>query len=73
MSGLSKRSVTISGHRTSVSLENEFWSALKEISDGQGVSLQNLIEQIDAARSDEGLSSAIRIHVLRHFMTENVG
>ncbi len=70
MTGQSKRSVTISGHRTSVSLENEFWSALKEISAQRNVSLQGLIEQIDATRSGEGLSSAIRIHVLRHFRND---
>ena len=71
MTGQSKRSVTISGHRTSVSLENEFWTALREIAVEQNISLQGLIEQIDAGRSGEGLSSAIRIHVLRHFRNRN--
>ncbi len=61
-----KRSVTIAKHRTSVSLEPEFWAALKEIAQKRGLSLNKLITEIDAARSTEqGLSSALRVYVLR--------
>lgn len=58
-----KRSVTIAGHATSVSLEPEFWDALKELADRRGLSLNQLIAEIDQSRSGN-LSSAIRIHVL---------
>ncbi len=58
-----KRSVNIAGHRTSVSLEDAFWRALKEIADRRGLSLNAMIREIDAARSGN-LSSAIRVFVL---------
>jgi len=59
-----KRSVLIAGHRTSVSLEPEFWAALKAIAAKQGSSLNRLIAEIDAERSGN-LSSAIRVFVLK--------
>ncbi len=59
-----KRSVTIAGHATSVSLEDEFWAALAEIAAMQGVSVNRVIAEIDRQRNGN-LSSAIRIHVLR--------
>lgn len=62
-----KRSVTISGHRTSISLEAEFWDALREIASSRGIAMQRLIEQIDAERTGEGLSTAARLFVLRHY------
>jgi len=58
-----KRSVTIAGHSTSVSLEAAFWDALKEIANNRGVSINALIETIDEGRSGN-LSSAIRVFVL---------
>ncbi|MEH3118972.1 MAG: ribbon-helix-helix domain-containing protein [Methylorubrum populi] len=63
--GVAKRSVMIAGHRTSVSLEAEFWAALQEIARRQGQSVQALIGAIDAARGGSNLSSAIRVFVLR--------
>lgn len=60
-----KRSVRIAGHETSVSLEEAFWQALKEIAARRGVSLNTLITGIDAGR-DGNLSSAIRVYVLRN-------
>ncbi len=64
MSGsLRKRSVTIAGHRTSVSLEAAFWSALKQMAAERGVSLNALIEEIDRGRAGN-LSSAARLFVL---------
>lgn len=61
---LRKRSLDIAGHRTSVSLEDAFWDALREIAAAQGVSLAGLIARIDAGRAGENLSSAIRVYVL---------
>jgi predicted DNA-binding ribbon-helix-helix protein len=62
-STLRKRSVTVAGHRTSVSLEPPFWSALREIAAARGVSLNALIAEIDDGRSGN-LSSALRVFVL---------
>ena len=61
---LRKRSVTIAGHRTSISLEDEFWDELVLISKHRGVSLNELVSMIDKKR-DNNLSSAIRIFVLK--------
>ena len=61
--GLRKRSVVIAGHRTSISLEQPFWDALKAIADDRGVSLARLLAEIDASRRGN-LSSAARLHVL---------
>ena len=63
MADLAKRSVTIAGHRTSVSLEAPFWEVLKEIAGARGMSLNLLIEEIDGSRRGN-LSSALRVHVL---------
>ncbi|MEL7100103.1 MAG: ribbon-helix-helix domain-containing protein [Pseudomonadota bacterium] len=60
-----KRSLTIRGHRTSVSLEEPFWRAFKEIADADGKALNTLAAEIDAGRgTDAGLASAIRVFVL---------
>ena len=60
---LRKRSVTIAGHRTSISLEDEFWSELVRIAAERKTSLNSLISDIDDGRATN-LSSAIRLHVL---------
>ena len=61
-----KRSLTLRGHRTSVSLEDEFWSAFREIAAQEGRALNDLAAEIDEARGTEcGLASAIRLFVLR--------
>jgi predicted DNA-binding ribbon-helix-helix protein len=65
-----KRSVVIAGHRTSVSLENVFWSGLKEIADDRGISVNRLVESIDSARATN-LSSAIRVFVLQSFKADS--
>jgi len=62
---LRKRSVTISGHRTSISLEDEFWSELVLIAKHNGNSLNAMIATIDEDR-ETNLSSAIRLFVLAH-------
>lgn len=60
---IQKRSITIAGHATSVSLEEAFWEALRGLASEQGVSLNTLVAQIDGAR-DGNLSSALRVYVL---------
>jgi predicted DNA-binding ribbon-helix-helix protein len=60
---MKKRSVLIAGHPTSVSLEEEFWDALKAEAATRNVSVNALIEEIDAGRAGN-LSSAIRVFVL---------
>lgn len=60
-----KRSVTIAGHRTSVSLEAEFWDALAAAARARGQSVATLIAEIDAQRSGRNLSSAVRVFLLR--------
>ena len=63
-----KRSLTLRGHRTSVSLEDAFWQAFREIAARQGRPINDLAAEIDAERGTEiGLASAIRVHVLEDF------
>jgi predicted DNA-binding ribbon-helix-helix protein len=62
-----KRSIVVANHKTSVSLEDDFWSALKDIAVERGVTLASLVEQIDRERKASNLSSAIRLFVLNHF------
>ncbi len=62
-----KRSIVIAGHKTSVSLEDAFWDALKEVASGRRLTLSDLVASIDAARNQGNLSSAIRLFVLDHY------
>jgi predicted DNA-binding ribbon-helix-helix protein len=62
-----KRSIIIAGHRTSISLEDQFWDALKEIAKERGTSRQDLIGTIKAERGGSNLSSAIRVFVIEHY------
>lgn len=62
--GLAKHSLTIAGHRTSISLERDFWEALCRIAMARGCSLAALVAEIDATRGAANLSSAIRVYVL---------
>ncbi|MEN0079359.1 MAG: ribbon-helix-helix domain-containing protein [Pseudomonadota bacterium] len=60
-----KRSLTLHGHRTSVSLEEPFWQALTQIAEARGQSINSLVAEIDEARGlKSGLASAIRVFVL---------
>ena len=60
-----KHSLTLKGHRTSVSLEDPFWEAFRMIADQEGKPISALAAEIDAARGIEvGLATAIRLHVL---------
>jgi predicted DNA-binding ribbon-helix-helix protein len=64
-----KRSVVVGGHKTSVSLEEAFWSSLKEISGQRGMTLSEMVGEIDTNRQQGNLSSAIRLFVLDHVRT----
>ena len=64
MAAVSKRSVVVAGHKTSVSLEQPFWDELARLARGRGQSLNTLIAEIDKGR-DGNLSSALRVYVLR--------
>ncbi len=59
-----KRSFSIHGHRTSISLEAEFWTALKDEASKSGQTLASLIAAIDKGRGSSGLSSAVRVWLL---------
>ena len=61
-----KRSVIIDGQKTSVSLEDPFWTNLKKIAHAQKMTLSALVAEIDGTREQGNLSSAIRLFVLRH-------
>ena len=65
--GVRKRSVTLDRHRTSISIEDPFWEALKDIAREQGASLHTLVETIDRDRDgvQGNLSGALRLFVLR--------
>ena len=62
-----KRSFTIAGHSTSISLESPFWDALKDVATERGTSLASLVEEIDKQRGGAGLSSAVRVWILDHY------
>lgn len=63
-----KRSLTLRGHRTSVSLEDDFWRAFRDIAEEKSLAINELASQIDAERDMEtGLATAIRLYVLRYY------
>ena len=67
-----KRSVSLSGHKTSFSLEDEFWEELRELANAENKSVAALLIQIDKARNaDTNLSSAIRIYILKSLKARN--
>jgi len=65
-SAVTKRSVVIGGHKTSVSLEEPFWSEVRAIAEAEQITVSNLLRRIDRERSNANLSSAIRVYVLEH-------
>lgn len=74
MSAVRKRSVSIRGHRTSFSVEQEFFDALEEIASARGISFAALVAEVDAARPrDTNLSSALRVHALRQAKAASTG
>ena len=64
---LIKKSLTLKKHRTSLSLEKEFWDALKIIAKKQKCSVENLVAEIDSKRKTS-LASSIRVHLLKFYM-----
>ena len=66
-SSVVKRSIVVAGHKTSVSLEDDFWAVLKEIASEDDLTLSELVGKIDSERELGNLSSAIRLFVLRSY------
>jgi predicted DNA-binding ribbon-helix-helix protein len=69
-SAVVKRSIVIAGHKTSVSLEDAFWGALKEIAGDRDMTLSDLVAGIDSQRRHGNLSSAIRLFVLEFYRNQ---
>ncbi|QOZ72135.1 ribbon-helix-helix domain-containing protein [Bradyrhizobium arachidis] len=72
-SSVVKRSIMVGDHKTSVSLEEAFWTATKEISGQRNMSLSDLVSEIDHNRQHANLSSAIRLYVLAFFKNYAAG
>jgi predicted DNA-binding ribbon-helix-helix protein len=66
-----KRSTIIDGRKTSVSLEDDFWNALRDIAHGRGETMSRLIATVDANRQAANLSSALRVFVLQHYIDQS--
>lgn len=66
-----KRSFSIKGHRTSISVEAPFWEALRQAAAAEHVTLAALVGAIDAERGEAGLSSAVRVWVLDYFRKQS--
>ncbi len=64
-----KRSITVAGHRTSISLEPEFWSALTALATQHDKSVATLVGEIDQTRGERNLSSALRVWILQNKKT----
>ena len=67
-----KRSVVIRRHKTSISIEDEFWDGLRHVAAERGMTLSALINEIDRQRDYGNLSSAIRVHVFTYFRDRRV-
>jgi predicted DNA-binding ribbon-helix-helix protein len=65
-----KRGIMIDGHKTSISLEDQFWQALREIAKERGSTLQDLVANIGADRRKGNLSSAIRVFILGYYQDQ---
>jgi predicted DNA-binding ribbon-helix-helix protein len=68
-----KRSVMIDGHKTSISLEDAFWSSLKAIAQAEGSTVAQTVTTIDETRKQSNLSSAVRLFVLDHVRNGQMG
>ena len=64
---VAKRSLSVAGHRTSVSLEDAFWDALRDIAAARALTVAALVAEIDRGRGGANLSSAIRVHALAFY------
>ena len=74
MSRVIKRSIVISGHATSISLEEEFWRQLKRLAEEDGISLAELVARVDAARKpgEGGLSGTLRVFALTRALNRSL-
>jgi predicted DNA-binding ribbon-helix-helix protein len=68
---MDKRSFSITGHRTSIALEPEFWRGLEAIAAERKLSLAGLVREIDETRETTNLSSAVRLAVLAYYRDRN--
>jgi predicted DNA-binding ribbon-helix-helix protein len=68
-----KRSVVINHHKTSVSLEDAFWKAIKSIAAARSLTLSELVAEVDSERRQGNLSSALRLYVLEHYRARAQG
>jgi predicted DNA-binding ribbon-helix-helix protein len=68
-----KRSIRVDGHKTSITLEDAFWSGLKEIAQAQGATVAQTVTEIDKTRQRSNLSSAVRLFVLDWVRSQKVG
>lgn len=66
-----KRSLTLRGHRTSVSLEDIFWEKFRAYADEDERTINGLAAEVDASRGDIGLASAIRVYVLERALAQS--
>ena len=66
-----KKSLILSGHKTSIALEKEFWKALEIISENKNIDIDKLIEKIDKKERNGSLASAIRVFILKKIMKLN--
>lgn len=68
---MKKRSIRIGGHPTSITLEEPFWEALKELSDRQNKTVSQLVAEVDESRGNANLSSALRVYILNCFRNKS--
>ncbi|MEJ0063529.1 MAG: ribbon-helix-helix domain-containing protein [Alphaproteobacteria bacterium] len=63
---LQKRTIRLAGHNTSVALESEFWRALERLASQRGLTLAQLVAEVDSGRTSAGLASALRVMALKN-------
>jgi predicted DNA-binding ribbon-helix-helix protein len=68
---VAKRSVVIAGHKTSISIEDAFWKALKQIAARRDMSVSETVAAIETGRQQANLSSAIRLFVLDYYQNRS--
>ena len=68
-----KRSIIVDGHKTSICLEDAFWSSLKEIAQAQGATVSQTVTEIDKTRQYSNLWSAVRLFVLDYVRSGQAG
>ena len=66
-SAITKRSIVVGGHKTSISLEDIFWNALKDLATEKNIPLSEMVDSIDKTRDGINLSSSLRQHIMQHY------